>query len=64
MKKHTHYLPLNMEHHLQHESRDAKSKNGVLLLLDSQWCDSKGGRVTYFHADKYAILALLMCDET
>ncbi len=49
---------------LQHESRDAESKNGVLLLLDSQWCDAKGGRVTYFHTDKYATLALLKCDET
>ncbi len=64
MKKHTHSHPLNMVHQLQHESRDAESKNGVLLLLDSQWCDAKGGRITYFHTDKYATLALLKCDET
>ncbi len=64
MKKHTHSLPLTMVHKLQHESRDAEYKNGVLLLLDSQLCDAKGGRVTYFHTDKYATLALLKCDET
>ncbi len=64
MKKHIHSLPLTMVHQLQHESRDDESKNGVLLLLDSQWCDAKGGRVTYFHIDKYATLALLKCDET
>ncbi len=64
MKKHTHSLPLNMVHQLQHESRDAESKNGALLLLDSQWCGAKGGRVAYFPTDKYATLALLKCDET
>ncbi len=64
MKKHIHSSPHNMKHQLQYESRDAESKNGVLLLLDSQWCDAKGGVVTYFHTDKYATLALLKCDET
>ncbi len=64
MKKHIHSRPLNMVHQLQHESRDAESKNGVLLLLDSQWCDAMGGRVIYFHTDKYATPALFKCDET
>ncbi len=64
MKKHIHSLPLNMVHQVQHESIDSESKNKVLLLLDSQWYDAKGGRVTYFHTDKYATLALLKCDET
>ncbi len=64
MKKHTHSLPLNMVHQLQHESRDAESKNGALLLLDSQWCHAKEGRVTHVPTDKCVILALLKCDET
>jgi len=51
-------------HQLQHESKDAESKNGALLSLDSQWCDAKGGRVTHFPTDKCATLALLKCDET
>jgi hypothetical protein len=33
MKKHIHSLPLNMLHQLQHESRDAESKNGELFVL-------------------------------
>jgi hypothetical protein len=64
MKKHTHSLPLNMVHQLQHESRDAESNNEALLLLDSQWCDTKGGRVANCPTDKCATLALLKCDET
>jgi hypothetical protein len=64
MKKHTHSLPLNMVHQLQHESRDAESKNEALLLLNSHWCDAKGGRVAHFPTDKCVTLALLKRDET
>jgi hypothetical protein len=46
---HLHSLPLNMvPHQFQNESRDAESKNGVLLVLDSLWCDARGGRGTHF----------------
>ena len=50
-QKHTHSLPLNMVNQLQHESGDAESKNGALLVLESQWCDARGGRGTHFPTD-------------
>ena len=38
----THFCHHNiMVIQLEHESRDAESKNGVLLVLDSQWCDAR-----------------------